>query len=231
MKIPGGAAFHDSIADVWDSRYERVGFKKRLRSFVSLLDQFVEPGQIWLDLGCGSGVLSSELIKRGAQVVAFDGSPSMLAAAKRALCDYGNVVSFQQGDAQNLSWSGSCAFDGVLCSSVVEYVEDPYELIREVGRVLKDDGLLIISIPTKKSLIRSVQKLLRPVIRIFGTDKYSYFDFSRFEIDSSAVTDWLKKVNLQLEHISGFDPLIPKNFHPILPPALLICIGRKFKKA
>jgi ubiquinone/menaquinone biosynthesis C-methylase UbiE len=151
----------------------------------------------------------------------------MLVAAKRALCDPGNVVSFQQGDAQDLSWFGSCAFDGVLCSSVVEYVEDPDELIREVGRVLKDDGLLIISIPPKKSLIRSVQKLLRPVIRIFGTDKYSYFDFSRFEIDSSAVADWLKRGNLQLEHISGFDPLIPKKFHPILPPALLICIGRK----
>ena len=161
--IPKGAEFHERMASDWAMRYARGGHKHRLELFNSILDRSVISGQLWLDLGCGAGVLTRELVRRGARVVALDGSPSMLQEACRSLDPTAyTCVSFQQGDAQDLSWSEACAFDGVLCSSVVEYVENEDEVMRQVSRVLKNNGLLIISMPPKGSLRSSGSESIAP---------------------------------------------------------------------
>ncbi len=231
MTLPRGAEFHERIASKWEAGYARGGFKHRLELFNSILDRCVTSGQYWLDLGCGSGILTRELISRGARVLALDGSPSMLQAARRSLeMAAGARVAFQQGDAQDLSWSEPCAFDGVLCSSVVEYLEDEDELMRQVSRVLKNDGLLIISIPPKRSLVRMVQKALRRFVRLLGRDKYAYLEVSRFEVEPSVIVGWLGKANLRVDHVSDFDPVLPKCLLHIFRPALLVCEARKFER-
>jgi len=230
MAIPLGAKFHEHLASNWEEKYTRYSFMRRLDLFNTILDHSVQSGQCWLDLGCGSGTLTGELIKRGASVVALDGSPSMLAAARKIHGKIGSSVSFRQGDAQDLSWSLPGVFDGVLCSSVIEYVEDENELIRQVSRVLKDDGLFIISVPPKKSLVRMFQKLIRTFFKLLGQDKYAYLEVSRFEIAPALVASWLKKANFRLSRISGFDPILPSFLIKIIRPALLICEAKKNKK-
>jgi ubiquinone/menaquinone biosynthesis C-methylase UbiE len=231
MIIPRGAEFHERIAGNWAASYARGGCKHRLELFNSILDRSVMSGQLWLDLGCGSGVLTRELIKRGARVVALDGSPSMLEAALRSVDIAASAqVTFQQGDAQDLSWSEPCAFDGVLCSSVVEYVEDEDELMRQVGRVLKNNGLLIISMPPKRSVVRTVLKVLRRFLKMFGTHRYAYLEVSRFEIDPGVVVGWFRNANMRVDRISGFDPVLPKCLLTIFRPALLVCEARKFEQ-
>lgn len=228
MTIPRGAAFHEQIANDWGAGYARPGFRKRLELFKVILDRSVKRGQLWLDLGCGSGVLSSELLRRGARVVAFDGSPSMLAAARRALSGMPDAdVQFQQGDAQDLSAFEAGMFDGVLCSSVVEYVEAPDALVRHVSRVLKDEGALIISLPPTYSLVRTVQKTLRAMLMPFGVDRYSYLDVSRFEIQPGAVKAWLGNADLRVDEVTEFDSVLPVLMLGIFRPSLLVCEARK----
>jgi ubiquinone/menaquinone biosynthesis C-methylase UbiE len=227
--IPRGAAFHDHLANSWGDCYSLPIFRKRLELINSILDRSVAPGQHWLDLGCGSGVITTELIKRGVSVVALDGSPSMLQAARRTLNKYGSSVSFREGEVQDLSWCLPGAFDGVLCSSVIEYLdlEDANELIRQVSRVLKDDGLFVISMPQTKSLTRTWQKFMRTFFRLFGQDRYSYLDVSRFEIEPSLLVGWLEKANLRLIRITGFDTMLPTWLFKIFRPGLLICEAQK----
>ncbi len=227
--ISRGAAFHEHLANNWGECYSLPSFRKRLELINSILDRSVMPGQLWLDLGCGSGVITIELIKRGASVVALDGSPAMLEVARRTLDKNGTSVSFREGNAQDLSWCLPCVFDGVLCSSVIEYLdlEDANELIRQVSRVLKDDGLFIISMPQTKSPTRIWQKLLRTFFKFFGQDRYPYLDVSRFEIDPSLLVGWLEKANLHLTRISGFDTILPTWLFKIFRPGLLICEATK----
>ncbi|MEQ1697186.1 MAG: methyltransferase domain-containing protein [Hyphomicrobiaceae bacterium] len=228
MSIPRGAAFHEQIANDWGAAYARTGFRKRLELFQGVLDRTVIRGQLWLDLGCGSGVLSSELLKRGARVVAFDGSPSMLAAARRSLSSMlGADVQFEEGDAQDLSRFAPCTFDGVLCSSVIEYVEVPDALIRHVSRVLKDDGALVISMPPTFALVRMAQKTLRAIMLPFGVDRYSYLDVSRYEIEPDTVEDWLGRADLRVDRIAQFDSMLPVLLMGIFRPCLLVCEARK----
>ena len=226
--IPRGAQFHESIATRWGANYGAGSFKRRLELFNSILDRSVGAGQYWLDLGCGSGVLTAELIARGARVVAVDGSPSMLAAASKILdMDIGKFVTFRHGDAQDLSWASPCSFDGVLCSSVLEYVDDQDELIIQVSRALKDNGVFVTSVPPKRSPVRTLQKALRLFFGLFGIDKYGYLAVSRFEVDPRSVAGWLRNVGLRVERVSDFDPLLPTFILNFFRPSLLIIEARK----
>jgi ubiquinone/menaquinone biosynthesis C-methylase UbiE len=228
--IPRGAEFHERIASSWGARYARGGCRRRLELFCAILDRSLTAGQYWLDLGCGSGALTKELIKRGANVVAVDASPAMLAAATESVdATMTSMVQFRQGDAQDLSWAEAGAFDGVLCSSVIEYVDDEDEVLRQIGRVLSHDGLLIASIPPRGSAVRMIQKCLRRFMKPLGVNRYGYLDVSRFEIDPRAAPTWFAKAGMRVERVSPFDPAAPNFVLTLVRPALLVYEARKFE--
>jgi SAM-dependent methyltransferase len=100
-------------------------------------------GRRILDAGCGSGPLSAALRDRGAIVTGFDKSAGMLELARRRLggdadlhlADLGRPLPFPDG-----------AFDDVVASLVLHYLEDWTEPLAELRRVLKPGGRLILSV-------------------------------------------------------------------------------------
>ena len=121
----GAVDFHDGIADSWSAAYRKRSFRERLRAFAVIMDREVREGDRWLDIGCGSGVLTAHLARRGAGVVGIDASAAMIHEAQRGLMRATVPVTLRCGDARRMRWSEPDAFDGVLCSSVVEYFDDP----------------------------------------------------------------------------------------------------------
>jgi ubiquinone/menaquinone biosynthesis C-methylase UbiE len=224
-----GARFHEAIARSWSAGYRRGNFKRRLAVFAAILDRRVQRGDEWLDLGCGSGVLTAELAQRGAEVVALDGAPSMLQAARQAAFPDGAQVQFRLGDATALSWCATPRFDGVLCSSVIEYVRDGEALLTEASRVLKDGGTLVISVPPRGSVLRSAQRIARRALRRFGKDAYAYLDVSVFEVEPRALPAMFERAGLRLERVTPFDALLPRPLLSVFRPSLLICEARKAK--
>jgi len=221
--LPSGAEFHENIAAGWSEGYSGGGFAKRLACFQSLLKGVVKPGQVWLDLGCGSGVLTHELINLGATVVAVDGSPEMLKQARAFVGTVnGKQPAFIQGDVQALPALGPGLFDGVLCSSVIEYVEDPSALMGEVFRLLRPGGALIVSLPPRFAAVRTVQKILRELGRPFGLNKYTYLSVSKFELAPHQAADWLNAAGFSLDQVTSFDPVLPRALASILRPSLLV---------
>jgi 2-polyprenyl-6-hydroxyphenyl methylase/3-demethylubiquinone-9 3-methyltransferase len=49
------------------------------------------------------------------------------------------------------------SFEGILCSSVIEYLDEPLSALRELWRVLKPQGSLVISVPNRRSVVRMAQ--------------------------------------------------------------------------
>jgi ubiquinone/menaquinone biosynthesis C-methylase UbiE len=228
MSISRGVEFHERIAENWSAGYRRRGFGSRLELFGSILDQRVTPNERWLDLGCGSGVLTRELLARGAQVVAVDGSAAMLDQARRFLDDSGHDGAvLRRGDVQDLSWAADGSFDGILCSSVIEYLEDPGAVGREAARVLRAGGVFIASVPPPGSLMRLSQKVVRRLSRSFGRERFAYMEFSRCEMSAKSLESWLATSGLELERITPFDPVVPRLFLNFFKPSLLICEARK----
>ncbi|MFD9948902.1 class I SAM-dependent methyltransferase [Nonomuraea sp. NPDC059023] len=121
-------------------------------------------GRRILDAGCGSGPLFSALRDRGALVTGVDVSAGMLELARRRL---GADADLRVADlARPLPFPGD-AFDDVIASLVLHYLEDWGPTLAELRRVLRPAGRLLVSVehPFAITLMR----------RLAG-DKTNYFE-------------------------------------------------------
>ncbi|MEV0415511.1 class I SAM-dependent methyltransferase [Streptomyces sp. NPDC050448] len=100
-------------------------------------------GRRILDAGCGSGPLSAALRDRGAVVTGVDASVGMLALARRRL---GDDVALHVVDLSDRLPFADGAFDDVVASLVLHYLEDWGPTLAELRRVLRPGGRLIASV-------------------------------------------------------------------------------------
>ena len=100
-------------------------------------------GRRILDVGCGSGVLFAALRDRGAVVTGFDSSVGMLELARRRLGDDADLLV---ADLSRPLPFPDGAFDDVVASLVLHYLEDWAAPLAELRRVLKPGGRLIASV-------------------------------------------------------------------------------------
>lgn len=97
-----------------------------------------------LDIGCGPGIYAEWLVKNGADVVGVDYSPAMLTMARKRL---GSTVELYQADiSEPLPFLSNETFDIVLAPLVLHYVEDWSTPVREFARVLKRNGIFVLSV-------------------------------------------------------------------------------------
>ncbi|MEU0464323.1 methyltransferase domain-containing protein [Amycolatopsis sp. NPDC006131] len=95
-----------------------------------------------LDAACGPGLYAEELVARGAAVVGVDISPQMVELSRRRV----PAGEFRVHDlAEPLDWLPDASVDRVLFALAVEYVDDRVALLRELRRVLRPDGALVLS--------------------------------------------------------------------------------------
>jgi SAM-dependent methyltransferase len=99
----------------------------------------LEPGDRALDVGCGPGALTAELVTRlgAASVAAVDPSESFVAAAHARYPD----VDVRRATAAELPYADR-AFDGALAQLVVHFMADPVAGLREMARVTRREGVI-----------------------------------------------------------------------------------------
>ena len=95
-----------------------------------------------LDLGCGTGYFSEQIVKRGAEVVCADLSAGMLKAAEQR-CG-ASVSLYQQADAEQLPFKDGC-FDIVFSSLALQWCDDLSSPLKEMKRVVAVGGRVIFS--------------------------------------------------------------------------------------
>jgi ubiquinone/menaquinone biosynthesis C-methylase UbiE len=102
------------------------------------------PAQI-LDLGCGTGTYALALAQRGFVVTGVDGAPGMLEQAYRkcAAAPAGHL-RFRHLDLDHPFPLPARQFDGAIAISVLQALTDPAGTLREVWRVLKPQGVLVV---------------------------------------------------------------------------------------
>ncbi len=111
-------------------------------------------GERILDVGCGEGRHSSQACKETeCTVCALDIDPGNVAKTNYLLYLMEQAGesranwSVLRGDALRLPFKDAY-FDKVICAEVLEHVPDDRQAVQELTRVLKDDGILAISVPT-----------------------------------------------------------------------------------
>jgi arsenite methyltransferase len=135
--------FDDKIVEQLEVVYRSRDVLRRRKLVYEALG--ARPGDRILDVGCGPGFYSRELLDqvgRDGSVTGVDQSPAMLAVAGRRCEGHGNV-RFEEGDATALPVE-SGGFDRALSVQVLEYVEDAPAALAEMHRALRPGGRVVI---------------------------------------------------------------------------------------
>jgi len=103
----------------------------------------VSDGQHVIDVGCGPGALTEELVRRlgASAVAAVDPSAPFVSAIEERLPD----VDVRLAPAEELPFDDS-SFDAALAQLVVQFMRDPLEGLREMARVTRDGGVVAASV-------------------------------------------------------------------------------------
>ena len=122
-------------------------------------------GRFVLDAGCGAGPLMAALHSKGAEVTGFDASAAMIELARQRL---GEEATLLVADlSQPLPFTDG-AFDDVVASLVLHYLQDWSAPLAELRRILKPGGRLILSVNHP-----AVYKIFNPSVDYFAVTEYS----------------------------------------------------------
>lgn len=104
-----------------------------------------------LDIGCGNGLFINSLKKNGWDVYGIDISEKSVNFARNTL----NLKNVKQGDVENISYPKSF-FDVIVMNHVIEHVYDPNKLFLNASKILKPDGIMIVTTPNIRSINFSI---------------------------------------------------------------------------
>ena len=98
-----------------------------------------------LDLGCGDGTTAVPLARLGAEVVGIDIARNLVDAGNKRAAEAGlNRLKFQEGDACNLQGVGDHSFDLTLSVFGAMFAPKPFDVAREMVRVTKPGGRIVM---------------------------------------------------------------------------------------
>lgn len=112
------------------------------RSILDWLD--LEEGEKVLDVACGDGILSLKIAERGCSVYGIDISENAISRASQFAKRDNVVYEFQVGDAGCLPYPDGC-FNKIVSSSSLEHFHDDIKALKEMNRVLRPNGTLVLT--------------------------------------------------------------------------------------
>ncbi|HSW88401.1 MAG TPA: class I SAM-dependent methyltransferase [Candidatus Saccharimonadales bacterium] len=117
----------------------------RLQHMLAFITKLEKTPREILDIGCGTGHLANEIKKiyPNANITGIDISKKAIAIGKKAY----KQITLLQGDAEkNLPFASAC-FDLVISGEHIEHLQDPDTYLSEINRILKKDGILLLTTP------------------------------------------------------------------------------------
>jgi 2-polyprenyl-3-methyl-5-hydroxy-6-metoxy-1,4-benzoquinol methylase len=205
MKTKGSEFFYEQFASEFDSKMNMYDTLRRVYLiFNEILDGVDLKGKKILDAGSGTGWFSKKAFERGAEVTALDVGEKLLAKVKEK-CNVRTVV----GDILKLDFETD-SFDFVICSEVIEHTLNPRQAVKEIVRVTKKSGTIVLTTPNKLwyfSVWIANKLNLRPYKGI--EDWVAYYKLRK----------WFVEENCEVLEQRGFH-IAPLLFMPLFHPLL-----------
>jgi len=211
----------ESQAIAYEAHAEgRPEFEERFTLWGAAIDGLMPDGgsgATAMDLGCGPGHLTHRLAARGFRTISIDGSEAMLARTRERLQQHDiadadlrrHTLPLPAQVVQELAGQAQL----VVMSSVIEYLEDDTEMLRQCGRLLAPGGHLLASFPNRRSLFWRLQRVLK------GTALFarSASRHQRHQYDPAMVQAMALGAGLQLRSITLFALPLQRYTDAVLP--------------
>lgn len=204
-EIEHGRFLHESGAgEIWN--WETPAGKKRLNRRIKMLTDHLASSMTVLELGCGAGYFTKEIVQTRCKLTAIDISPELIEGAKQKVKD--DNVTFQLDNAYGLSFANE-TFDSVIGSSVLHHL-DIDKALAEIFRVLKTGGTLYFTEPNMLNPQIAIQKNIPFIKKRMGDspDETAFFKWQ--------ISRFLAKHGFSNIKVTPFDFL-----HPAIPSSLI----------
>jgi 2-polyprenyl-6-hydroxyphenyl methylase/3-demethylubiquinone-9 3-methyltransferase len=188
------------LSTLHDINPTRIAF---IEQFLTLKDKNV------LDLGCGGGILTEGLAKKGAIMTGLDASFELIEVAKAHAITQSLSITYHHGLVEAFE---SPLFDVIVCMEMLEHVPDPHAILSACKRLLKPDGLLFLSTlnRTPTAFFKAIV-LGEYVLDLLPRETHSYESF----IKPSELRDMLESMDFSVMDIQGL------SYQPFLKTATL----------
>jgi ubiquinone/menaquinone biosynthesis C-methylase UbiE len=187
-----------------------------VEQFAERLARLCLPPAGILDFGCGTGEIAAAIGKMDYQVTACDFAEEMIAVARSNYSDTAVKWVRLESDWKRLPFADE-SFDGIVASSVFEYLDNVQQVAAELSRVLRPDGVLLLTVPNPHHVVRKIERRLRatPLMdrssqllrRVQRLDSYAtYLRLSRNRFEAQG---WQSVLS-----VAHFAPLEEREFSP-----------------
>ena len=169
-------------------------------------------GQKVIDVGCGGGLLSEALARRGAEVTGIDLAEASIAVAREHAGASGLAIDYQCVATEAMAQRAPKSFDVVCCLEMLEHVPDPEAIIKACADLLRPGGLAVFS-----TLNRSPRAFALAIVaaeHVLGLIPKGTHQFAQF-IRPSELSRAVMASGLQLMEMKGL------HYNPILKNARL----------
>ena len=136
-------------------------------------------GKAVLDVGCGGGILTDSMARRGARVLGIDLATKALKVAQLHALEAGTEgVDYREIAVEALAIEQPASFDVVTCMEMLEHVPDPASVVQALATLVKPDGWVFLSTLNRnfKSFIQAIvgAEYLLKMLPV-GTHEYARF--------------------------------------------------------
>lgn len=189
---------HEDVpANHYDEGIKRNLFQKfwHSRRFKEVLEVTKPTKGTVLDVGCHAGTFTERLLTKleTKEVYGVDISSSAINLAKKRI-PYGH---FEVADAANLPFKNNF-FDAVFCLEVLEHVDDPIKVLKEVKRILKTGGYAVFLVPSDNKLFK--------IVWFLWTFYYPVWKHAHVQsFKNSSLEDFIKSLGFKIEQVKEFN--------------------------
>lgn len=168
--------FWDKVSSLYDL-FETVYNGKVYRGLGKKVAEKIGQNDIVLECACGTGAISKYIAPKCKQLIATDFSVGMLKQAAKNCRKYSNI-KMRRADITHLKCRDN-RFDKVVAGNVIHLLEEPYAAVKELERVCKAGGKIII--PTYINASAGVNKKAVRLLELAGANFKRQFDIDSYK--------------------------------------------------
>ena len=164
-------------------------------------------GKRVLDVGCGGGILTDAMARKGADALGVDlASKSLRVAQLHALEAQTPHVKYREVSVEDLAAQEPASFDVVTCMEMLEHVPDPASVVRACGKLVKPGGWVFFSTINRNA--KSFALAIVGAEYLLGMVPRGTHDYARF-LKPAEIAGWARQAGLSMVHSKGlsYNPL------------------------
>jgi 2-polyprenyl-6-hydroxyphenyl methylase/3-demethylubiquinone-9 3-methyltransferase len=205
---PAELAKFSGLAGRW---WDPKGPSRPLHDLNPVRLQYIEraaplAGRSAVDVGCGGGILSESMARRGARVLGIDLARAVLDVAELHALQSGIAVDYRDIAAESLAAECPGEFDLATCMEMLEHVPDPAASLAALAALVRPGGDIVVSTLNRHPRAFAVAILgAEYIARVLPRGTHEYLKFIR----PSELARWGRAAGLELCDLAGigYNPL------------------------